>query len=68
MNAIPAALAAAQPGTPEFRRALRDALENARNLPVTNGVVNMSKTDHLGLDSRARVMVRVENGKWVLQK
>ena len=24
-------------------------------------------TDHLGLDSRARVMVRIQNGKWVLQ-
>jgi branched-chain amino acid transport system substrate-binding protein len=36
-------------------------------VPVTNGVVNMSKTDHLGLDSRARVMVRIVGGKWVLQ-
>jgi branched-chain amino acid transport system substrate-binding protein len=34
---------------------------------VTNGVVNMSATDHLGLDSRARVMVRIEGGKWKLQ-
>ena len=68
MNAIPVALKTAQPGTPEFRRALRDALESTRNLAVTNGVVNMSATDHLGLDSRARVMVRIENGKWVLQK
>jgi branched-chain amino acid transport system substrate-binding protein len=68
MNAIPAALKSAQPGTAEFRRALRDALEATRNLAVTNGVVNMSATDHLGLDSRARVMVRIENGKWALQK
>jgi branched-chain amino acid transport system substrate-binding protein len=68
LNAIPAALAVAPPSTVEFRRALRDALENTRNLAVTNGVVNMSKTDHLGLDSRARVMVRIEGGKWVLQK
>jgi branched-chain amino acid transport system substrate-binding protein len=68
MNAIPAALKSAQPGTAEFRRALRDALEATRNLAVTNGVVNMSPTDHLGLDARARVMVRVEGGKWVLQK
>ena len=57
----------AQPGTKEFRRALRDALENIKDLGVTNGVVNMSKTDHLGLDSRARVMVQVKDGKWVLQ-
>jgi branched-chain amino acid transport system substrate-binding protein len=68
VNAIPIALKAAQPGTVEFRRALRDALEGTRNLEVTNGVVTMSKTDHLGLDSRARVMVQIQNGKWVLQK
>ena len=67
LHAIPAALKAAAPGTVEFRRALRDALEATQNLPVTNGVVNMSKTDHLGLDSRARVMVRIVGGKWVLQ-
>jgi len=68
MNAIPAALKSAQPGTMEFRRALRDALEATKNLQVTNGVVNMSPTDHLGLDARARVMVRIESGKWVLQQ
>ena len=66
-NAIPVALKSAQPGSVEFRRALRDALEATKNLPVTNSVVNMSATDHLGLDSRARVMVRIEGGKWKLQ-
>ena len=65
-NAIPQALKSAQPGTKEFRRALRDALENIKELSVTNGVVNMTKTDHLGLDRRARVMVQVKDGKWVL--
>jgi len=68
VSAIPVALKTAQPGTVEFRRALRDALEATKNLEVTNGAVNMSKTDHLGLDSRARVMVQVQNGKWVLQR
>jgi branched-chain amino acid transport system substrate-binding protein len=67
-NAIPVAMKSGKPGTPEFRRALRDAIENTRNLEVSNGVVNMSKTDHLGLDSRARVMTQIQNGKWVLQK
>ena len=66
-NAIPQALKVAQPGTKEFRRALRDALEGMKDLGVTNGVVNMSKTDHLGLDARARVMVQIKDGKWVLQ-
>ena len=66
-NAIPQALKSAPPGTKEFRRALREALEQTKGLEVTNGAVNMSKTDHLGLDARARVMVQVQNGKWVLQ-
>ena len=66
-HAIPLALKTAQPGTKEFRRALRDALEGIKELGVTNGAVNMSKTDHLGLDARARVMVQIKDGKWVLQ-
>ena len=66
-HAIPEALKTAQPGTKAFRHALRDALENMKELGVTNGVVNMSKTDHLGLDSRARVMVQIKDGKWALQ-
>ena len=67
-NAIPVALRSAQPGSVEFRRALREALENTKNLEVTNGAVKMTKTDHLGLDARARVMTRIENGKWVLRR
>ena len=63
-RAIPEALKKAQPGTAEFRAALRDALENIRNEPSTNGIVNMSKTDHLGLDQRARVMVQIKGGDW----
>jgi branched-chain amino acid transport system substrate-binding protein len=62
--AIPIALKKAQPGTAEFRSALRDALEAIHNEPSTNGVVNMSATDHLGLDQRARVMVEIKNGHW----
>jgi branched-chain amino acid transport system substrate-binding protein len=66
-NAIPVALKSAAPGTVEFRRALRDALEATRGLADTNGVVNMSTTDHLGLDQRARVMVEIQSAKWVYQ-
>ena len=57
--AIPVALKKAQPGTKEFRAALRDALEGTTNLPAAHGVFNMSAKDHLGLDQRARVMVSV---------
>jgi len=65
--AVPAALKKAQPGTTEFRSALRDALEQIRELPGAHGVFNMSATDHLGLDQRARVMVRIDNGIWRYQ-
>jgi len=61
------ALKKAQPGTPEFRSALRDALESAKDVHGAHGVFNMSATDHLGLDQRARVMVKIENGAWKYQ-
>ena len=63
-TAIPEALKKAQPGTPEFRSALRDALENVKGMAGAHGIFSMSKTDHLGLDENARVMVRIENGTW----
>ena len=62
--AVPQALKKAQPGTPAFRAALRDALEQVKDLPGAHGIFNMSANDHLGLDQRARVMVRIENGTW----
>ncbi len=61
------ALKTAQPGTPAFRAALRDALEKVNELHGAHGVFNMSPTDHLGLDQRARVMVKIENGTWKYQ-
>ena len=61
------ALKTAQPGTPAFRAALRDALEKVSELHGAHGVFNMSPTDHLGLDQRARVMVKIENGTWKYQ-
>ena len=67
-TAAPVALKKAQPGSKEFRAALRDALEGTKNLPAAHGVFNMSTTDHLGLDQRARVMVKVEGGTWKLVK
>jgi branched-chain amino acid transport system substrate-binding protein len=66
-QAIPVALKTAQPGTREFRTALREAIEGVRELRLSNGISNMSKNDHLGLDQRARVIVKVEGGKWKLE-
>ena len=67
-QAIPVALKAGKPGTPEFRKALRDALEKIKGLSVSNGIVNMTPEDHLGLDNRARVMVKITGGRWVLDR
>ena len=67
-NAVPAALKNGQPGSREFRLALRDALESTKNLAGAHGVYNMSPGDHLGLDQRARVMVRIDGGSWKLVK
>ena len=66
--AVPEALKKAKPGTPEFRAALRDALENVRNVVGTHGVYNMDPKTHTGLDERARVLVQVQNGAWRLLK
>ena len=63
-DAIPKALQVAQPGTPEFRHALRDAFESTQGLVVPQGVINMSPADHVGLDQRARVMAKIENGRF----
>lgn len=66
--AIPDALkTGAKPGTAEFRKALRDALEQVKDLAVSQGVFSMSPTDHAGFDQRARVIVKVVDGKWVYQ-
>jgi branched-chain amino acid transport system substrate-binding protein len=62
--AVPAALKKAQPGTAEFRAALRDAIEQVKGMPGAHGIFTMSPTDHLGLDNNGRVMVRIENGAW----
>ena len=65
-HAIPAALKSAQPGTPEFRSALRDALEQTHELVATQGVYNMTPEDHSGFDQRGRELITVKNGTWTL--
>ena len=67
-HAIPDALKKGQPGTKQFRAALRDALESGKDVAGSNGVFSINATDHNGMDNRARVIVRIENGKWVMVK
>lgn len=65
--AVPVALKSATPGTPAFRAALRDALEQVKDVAGAHGIFSMSASDHLGLDDRAYVMVKIENGTWKYQ-
>ena len=55
-----------QPGTPQFRAALRDAIFSTKEVVGAHGVYNFKPGDLYGVDSRARVVVRVENGQWKL--
>ena len=47
---------------------VRDAIENRHGYLGTGGVVNMSATDHMGLDLSAFRMLEVRNGNWALVK
>lgn len=66
--AVPAALKAGQPGTPAFRAALRDGLENVSKLPINNGLLSTSPTDHAYFDPSAVYIIKVENGAFRLAK
>lgn len=66
--AVPNALKNAKPGTPEFRAALRDALEGVKEVAGATGVYTMTPEDHLGLDERSRVMIEIRDGTWSLLK
>ena len=61
---IPMALKKAKPGTPEFRAALKDALENSGHIPVSQGVLNYTATDHFGFTADTGVLLKIVNGDW----
>jgi len=61
-----AARAKGEPGTPAFRQALRDAVFSAKEVVGTHGVYNFKAGNLYGVDERARVIVKVENGQWRL--
>ncbi|MEY4884249.1 MAG: hypothetical protein RIS34_2103 [Pseudomonadota bacterium] len=64
---IPIALKSAQPGTKEFRGALKAALENAGPIPLFHGTVNYTATNHAGYTDDTGVILRITNGDWKLQ-
>ena len=65
---LPVALKRAKPGTPEFRAALRDAVEGMGRTVFAHGVMNWTPTDHWGYTNETGVMLKVVNGQFVVEK
>jgi len=66
-GAVPKALKVAKPGTPEFRAALRDAIEATKGYKGAYAVYNMSPTDHSGVSEAGIAMLKIVKGKWKLE-
>ena len=65
-KAIPIAMKKAQPGTPEFRKALKDALETMGRTPVSQGVLSWTAQDHFGFLPETGVLLKVVKGDWAV--
>ena len=55
VDAAKRAMAKAQPGTPQFREALKDALLETKEIVGTHGVYNFKPGSVYGVDERARI-------------
>lgn len=66
-KAFPVALKKAKPGTPEFRAALRDAIEGTGRMPFAHGIMHWSKEDHWGYTNETGLIVKVVNGNWKIE-
>ena len=65
---VPIALKSGKPGTQEFREALRTALNSEKEIAASQGVYNFTEKDRFGVDERARILLTVKDGKYVLVK
>jgi branched-chain amino acid transport system substrate-binding protein len=48
----------------QARASVRDELEKVKSFAGTGGIFSMSTEDHVGLDERSMVLVRIEGGAW----
>lgn len=62
--AIEKALKKGKPGTPEFRKAVRDEVRSVKELVGTNGVYHFPEGTSYGVDDRSVILVQVKNGQW----
>lgn len=60
------ALKSAEPGTPQFRAALKDAIAQTHELPGTHGIYSFKPNDAYGLDQRSAVVIKLDQGRWQL--
>jgi len=65
-DAAARAVTKAEPGTPAFREALHNAITSTKEVVGTHGVYNFHPDSRYGVDDRAREVVRLDQGKWVL--
>jgi branched-chain amino acid transport system substrate-binding protein len=56
----------AKPGTPEFHKALREALFSTKELVGTQGIYNFRPDNSAWVDKRAVILVQIEDGKYKL--
>lgn len=68
IDAAKRAMAKAQPGTPQFREAFKNAMLETKEIIGTHGVYNFKPGSVYGVDERARVLVKLEQGKWKLMQ
>ena len=66
LDAAKRALQKGQPGSEEFRAALKDAMETTSEVVGTHGIYNYKPGSFFGVDERARVLVQLQKGKWIL--
>ena len=55
-----------EPGTAQYRVALRDAIVSTKELVGTHSVYNFKPDNRYGSDERSRVIVKLEKGQWKL--
>ena len=56
----------AKPGTIEFKAAVRQALFQSQEVVGTHAIYNFTSGSSFGVDVRSRVLVRLQQGRWVL--
>lgn len=67
LDAAKRALPHAQPGTPAFRTALKDAIFSTKELVGTHAIYNYKPGESYGADERGLVLVKLVDGKWKYQ-